>query len=361
MPENSFSAINNSFDLRWAGYKRSVGSRAKCLSHPRLSFRSSENSITSKMALKTLFFLSSLLAFLSSVNALIIKPGICPTGQLTLNTQCCGFFALAKDLQNSLFHNECNTDAREALRLAFHDAMGKADGSIITFASTELAYEANDDTGVSDIVEALTPFVAKYDVSPGDLIFLAAAVGLANCKGAPRIEFFAGRAPPAGPAPDGTVPLPTGKSIASSTQSILTRTFPIDSVTTIIGKYAAAGFSTQDIVTSLASHSVAAGDALGGAPFDSSPEAFDAQFFVETQLDDVIPGEARLPSDAALARDSRTACAWQEFVTDQFGMRAKFANFMARLQVVGIDRNKLTDCSEVVPCMYRAIFCKTES
>lgn len=163
------------------------------------------------MATRTLLFLSALLVSISSVNALIIKPGICPTGELTLDTQCCGFFALTNDLQNNLFHHECGVAAREALRLVFHDAMSKADGSIITFASTELAYAANADNGVSDIVDELTPFVSKYNVSSGDLVALAAAVGLANCKGAPRIEFKAGRAPPAGPAPDGTVPLPTGK------------------------------------------------------------------------------------------------------------------------------------------------------
>lgn len=163
------------------------------------------------MAARTLLFLSALLASLSSINALIIKPGLCPNGEPTLNTQCCGFFALTNDLQNNLFHHECGVPAREALRLVFHDAMGKADGSIITFASTELAYAANADNGVSDIVDELTPFVSKYNVSSGDLVALAAAVGLANCKGAPRIEFKAGRAPPTGPAPDGVIPLPGGK------------------------------------------------------------------------------------------------------------------------------------------------------
>ena len=80
-------------------------------------------------------------------------------------------------------------------------------------------------------------------------------------------------------------------------------------------------------------HSVAAADhidpTLEGVPFDSTPSTFDSQFFIEVQLrgtgfpgtsgnlgeaESPLAGELRLQSDNDLARDSRTACAWQSFV-----------------------------------------------
>ena len=66
-----------------------------------------------------------------------------------------------------------------------------------------------------------------------------------------------------------------------------------------------------------------------GTPFDSTPSAFDAQFFVETLLTGTLfpgngsnvgevmsplGGEFRLFSDNNIARDARTACEWQSFI-----------------------------------------------
>ena len=86
----------------------------------------------------------------------------------------------------------------------------------ITFASTELTFANNNDGGVEDIVTNLTPFVSKYNITPGDLIYFASAVGISNCPGAPKLTFLAGRPDPTGPAPDGTVNSPTGKQYNSS-------------------------------------------------------------------------------------------------------------------------------------------------
>ena len=116
-----------------------------------------------------------------------------------------------------------------------------------------------------------------------------------------------------------------------------------------------AGFSSDELIALLASHSLAAADGIGGplhgAPFDSTPGQFDSQFFVETLLDEILPGAVRLPSDSNLARDSRTACTWQGFVEDESGMRSAFAAAMAKLAVVAQPSN-LIDCTEVIPGMY---------
>ena len=82
-------------------------------------------------------------------------------------------------------------------------------------------------------------------------------------------------------------------------------------------------------------HTIAAADhvdpSIPGTPFDSTPELFDSQFFIETQLrgtsfpgtpgnqgevESPLAGELRLQSDSELARDSRTACEWQSFVSE---------------------------------------------
>jgi hypothetical protein len=47
-------------------------------------------------------------------------------------------------------------------------------------------------------------------------IQFAAAVGISNCIGGPRLEFSLGRPPPVGPAADLTVPEPFGKASHSS-------------------------------------------------------------------------------------------------------------------------------------------------
>jgi manganese peroxidase len=60
-------------------------------------------------------------------------------------------------------------------------------------------------------------------------------------------------------------------------------------------------------------------------------------------------GEMRLQSDFALAHDSRTACFWQEFVNQQEFMASSFKAAMAKLAVLGHNRNSLIDCSDVVP------------
>ena len=91
---------------------------------------------------------------------------------------------------------------------------------------------------------------------------------------------------------------------------------------------------TDPVLTQmLSSHTVAAADhvdpSIPGTPFDSTPELFDTQFFIETQLrgtsfpgtggnqgevESPLAGEIRLQSDAELARDSRTACEWQKMI-----------------------------------------------
>ncbi|KAF4563214.1 Versatile peroxidase vpl2 [Pleurotus pulmonarius] len=291
------------------------------------------------------------------------KRATCSGGRTTAHASCCVWFDVLDDIQENLFDGaECGEEVHESLRLTFHDAIGfspklflqgkfgglGADGSIMAHSEIETAFPAN--LGVDEIIEAQRPFAIKHKVSFGDFIQFAGAVGVSNCAGGARIPFHAGRLNISLPSPDLLVPEPS------------------DSVDTILARMGDAGFSPNEVVDLLISHTVAAQDnvdpTIPGTPFDSTPSSFDAQFFVETLLKgsitpgngtnrgqslSPIPGEFRLTSDFLLARDARTACEWQSFITDHAAMVTKFEKVMDKMSTLGQIRALLTDCSDVIP------------
>nr|BAU36969.1 manganese peroxidase [Pholiota nameko] len=295
----------------------------------------------------------------TQINAALTKRVTCATGQVTAHEACCALFPIVDKLQSDLFDGaECGEEAHSALRIAFHDAIGfsvhggkggGADGSILVFNSTELAFHANG--GIDDIVAGQFPVFKEIGVlTAGDLLPPSGAVGTANCPGAPRLQFMFGRPPPKAPAPDLTVPEPT------------------DTVTAILERFGDAGFSAQEAVALLSSHTIAAADVVDvtipGTPFDSTVGTFDTQVFLEvllkgrsfpgngSQAGEVLSplaGEMRLQSDFRISQDPRTACLWQAMVNDQQRMTSQFKAAMAKLQVLGQDTRKLIDCSDVVP------------
>lgn len=189
---------------------------------------------------------------------------------------------------------------------------------MIIFDEIETAFAANN--GIDDSVDALSPFLATHPgITAGDLIQFAGAVGITNCPGAPRLEFFAGRPNATIPAEDGTVPKPE------------------DNIAKIFLRMADAGFSPIELVHLLASHSIARSDHVDptkdAVPFDSTPFTFDSQFFLEVLLKGTgfpgsanntgevesalaAQGEMRLQSDFAISRNILTACEWQSLVSE---------------------------------------------
>ncbi|EIW55249.1 manganese peroxidase isozyme MP2 [Trametes versicolor FP-101664 SS1] len=317
------------------------------------------------MAFKMLASFVSLLAALQVTNGALTRRVACPDGVNTAsNAACCALFPVLEDIQKNLFDGgECGEEVHESLRLTFHDAIGispkiaatgsfgggGADGSIAIFDDIEPNFHANN--GVDDIIEAQAPFIAAHNLTTADFIQFAGAIGVSNCPGAPRLDVFVGRKDATQPAPDGTVPE------------------PFDSVDSILARFDdAGGFSAAEVVALLASHTIAAADhvdpTIPGTPFDSTPELFDTQFFIETQLkgtafpgtsgnqgelESPLAGELRLQSDGLLARDSRTACEWQSFVDNQAKLQSAFKAAFKKMTILGSDINDLVDCSEVVP------------
>ncbi|KAJ7192621.1 manganese peroxidase 1 precursor [Mycena pura] len=315
-----------------------------------------------------------LAALATASNAALTRRVVCPDGHTVSNEACCALFPVLEDLQTTVFDSGCGDAAHAALRVSFHDAIGfsksqpslgtGADGSILIFAETELSYDAN--LGIADAFNVEVPFIMKHNISVADLydlqhvyvfptyiypsIQFSAAVSLTHCPGVVRPTFMFGRVDAKSPAPDGTVPE------------------PFQSVQQILARMADAGFTPAEVVALLASHSIAGADdvdpTMEGVPFDSTPSVFDTQFFVETQLrgtlfpgtggnqgevESAIAGELRLQSDSNFARDSATACLWQENVNNQAHMASSFQLAFAKMQVLGQDTSKMVDCSEVIP------------
>ncbi|PSS35496.1 hypothetical protein PHLCEN_2v1551, partial [Hermanssonia centrifuga] len=159
-------------------------------------------------------------------------------------------------------------------------------------------------------------------------IQFAGAVGVANCLGAPQLPVFIATQP----APDKTVPE------------------PFDTVDSILARFADAGnFTTQEVVWLLASHSIAAQDhvdpTIPGTPFDSTPEVFDTQFFVETQLRGTLfPGtggnqgevESPLLGEFRLQSDSESR------------LQTLFTAAFRKMTILGSSEADLIECSEVI-------------
>ncbi|THH17334.1 hypothetical protein EW146_g3451 [Bondarzewia mesenterica] len=309
--------------------------------------------------IRTLFFG---LAFTSRVIDAALTPRVaCPDGINTaMDAKCCPLFELRDQLQQDFFEGDCDTETHGSLRLTFHDAIGfsltqdlggGADGSMLTFAPVETAYDAN--LGIDEIVNEQLGFIKTHNVtyiSHGDFVQFAAAVGLSNCPGAPTLDFFLGRPPAVKAAPDNTVPE------------------PFHTVDQILKRMGDAGFSPNEVVSLLASHSVATSkevdDTIPPLPFDSTPSTFDTQFFIETLLkgtmlpgsdgknlgqeESPFGGEIRITSDFLLARDNRTACHWQGMVKNQSKMQSSFKAAMLKLSLLGQNEDNLVDCSEVI-------------
>ncbi|KAJ7829319.1 heme peroxidase [Mycena olivaceomarginata] len=277
-------------------------------------------------------------ALLLSAVAAPMRRAACSNGRSAASETCCVWFDVLDDIQQNLY-------------LTFHDAIafsplltgqGKfgGDGSIMAHTNIELEDHANN--GVDEIIYHQRPFPLKHNVSFGDFIQFAGAVGVSNCPGSPRLEFLAGRANNSQPAPSGLVPE------------------PFDSADKIIARFADAGFAPNEIVDLLASHTVAAQDhvdeSLKGTPFDSTPwrtllkgTAFPGNGPNSGEVESPLAGEFRLQSDFELARDPRTACEWQSFVNDQNLMATNFRAAMSKMAILGQSRADLTDCSEVIP------------
>jgi cytochrome c peroxidase len=293
----------------------------------------------------------------------------CPgNNQIATNAACCVWFDVREDLLNNVFLNTCQDNVHGNVRLAFHDAAGfsqalldagefpggGADGSIISFASNEVNTVADDGSNpqldLAGPVQLSQAIAERHGVGFADVIQFGAALGLTLCPGGPVVPFVTGRPNATAASPPNLVALPD------------------QSVTVLLARMADLGnpgFSAQQVITLLGSHTAAGQNLVdpdfNGSPFDSTPFIWDNQVFLEVLLAPTVGAPAtsggqlqatqvmRLNSDSAFARDSRTACFWQQFVDNHDVLVQQFSEQMFRIGLIGQNENELIDCSEVIP------------
>ncbi|KJZ79178.1 hypothetical protein HIM_01329 [Hirsutella minnesotensis 3608] len=264
--------------------------------------------------------------------------------------KCCVWKYIADDMRNAMVGSagRCNSNARQAIRLGFHDAgtwskktgrQGGADGSIL------LARECDDrreNKGLREICAKMREWHDKYKqygIGVADLIQFSSTVGTVVCPLGPRVRSFIGRKDSHEPSPQGLLPPPTASADA------LISMFE-DKTITPAGLVALVGAHTT-------SQQRVVDPARAGDPQDSTPGVWDTLYFRETVSKDAPKKVFKFQSDINLANDPRTSGTWQAFsspIAGQISFNQAYAREYVRLSLLGVyNINELTECTHVLP------------
>ncbi|KAF1965292.1 heme peroxidase [Bimuria novae-zelandiae CBS 107.79] len=254
-----------------------------------------------------------------------IISGLLGTSCAAVKGVCPGeWWDLATDLQSWFIEEgECTDAARAAIRLAFHDCFpGTCDGSMIT---TDECGHRQENAQMLGICLELGARSQDYVLGAADTIQLAAAVGLASCSGGPVISFWAGR-------PDSFT-----ESLRSALPSAET------DAKTMVEMFAAKNFSKTELVALIGAHTI--GRKLDNKPMDTTINVWDNKFYTET-AEHSAP--ASVQADTYLAEAGETSGEWKHMGESQENFMSAFIPAMEKLSLMGNDRSKMVDCSEVV-------------
>lgn len=241
---------------------------------------------------------------------------------------------------------QCNDDARAAIRLAFHDCItwdqsqgstGGCDGSIVLAAGE---VERADNNGLQDIAGKMAALQQKYasdGVGVADLVQFAGSVAIASCPGGPQVRTLIGRKDSDVIAPD---QLPDVHGSADS----------------LLAFFEARGFNAFDLAALVGAHSTAkqffVDPSESGEPLDSTPGIWDVTFYSDTL--NPPDGVFVLPSDTKLANSDTVGPAFKGFIHNQQKWTGSFANAMARMALLGVPNvGSMVDCTSAVPANVR--------
>jgi hypothetical protein len=263
---------------------------------------------------------SVLLAFAATASSLGLAPrqySTCPPIWTTVASDLKGVF------------RGCGREAHGAIRAPFHDCINNGcDGSLITQGECD----RSENAGLADTCKLLLSWTNKYNVSAADMIQFAAATAIAVCPLGPRVQALVGRR-------DGTQPAPEGQIPGSR-----------DPVPKILGAFAAKGFSPEDLVALLGTHSVAVqvsdDPSQAGKSLDTTPSVYDTKFYQET-IDGTAP--YTLQSDKKLSKSEVTSHTWSNFASSTDEWSSAFVSAWDRFAVIGNDVGSLVDCTSVIP------------
>lgn len=192
---------------------------------------------------------------------------------------------VAKELSSTF--STCGREAHGAIRAPFHDCINNGcDGSLIL--TDECSRSENG--GLTFICGILLDLTNKYKVSAADMIQFAAAYAISACPLGPNVRALVGR---------------TDSSVAAPLNSMPSSK---DSVDSILAAFKARGFSSDDVVALLGTHSVAiqvvTDPNKAGRPLDSTPAVCDTKFYSETQAG---TAPSSLDSDLRMSNDTQVS------------------------------------------------------
>jgi catalase (peroxidase I) len=235
----------------------------------------------------------------------------------------------------------CNSFARGAVRLGFHDAgawqkgldYGGADGSIIL--TDELSRPVNN--GLQEIAAVQVGWYNKYkqyNVTAADLIQMGATVATVVCPLGPRIRSFVGRKDSPKPSMDGLLP-DVNAPADSLIQLFEAKTIKPHGLAALVGAHTTSQqrfFKPERALD----------------PQDSTPGVWDVLFYGQTLNPNAPKRVLKFPSDVVLSTHPRIAEEWKEFAGPggQDHWDDDFAKEYVRLSMLGLSNiNSLTECT----------------
>ncbi|GAB1317959.1 hypothetical protein MFIFM68171_08169 [Madurella fahalii] len=262
---------------------------------------------------------------------------------------CCLWKYIADDMAAAFTDTstgECNTLARQAIRLGFHDAAtwsktaggGGADGSIILADE----WKRTENLGVEVIAAQMKEWYRKWHghgAGMADLIQMSANVAAVSCPLGPRTRSFVGRNDSSIPAPEGRLP-----EVTDDAETLVAlfedKTVVLGELIALIGAHTTSRQSFVDI-------------SRPEAPQDTTPGVWDVSWYNETISDNPSPDIFIFESDLALARYPGAEVFWTTFanpVNNQGAWNNGYAGAYVRLSVLGVEHiNNLVECTGVLP------------
>ncbi|KAH8827868.1 heme peroxidase [Flagelloscypha sp. PMI_526] len=201
-------------------------------------------------------------------------------------------------------------------RKAAGQVNGGPDGSLL-WDPEEVNRPENN--GLQAIVSSLTGLPAKYGVSHGDVLQLAGTLGAVACPGGPQIKTYIGRAPADHVNPDGLLPD--------------TR----DTVPNLVARFADQGFSVRELMALIGAHTA------GRQRFVELIQS--GNTFDTTYRQTANPSD----SDRANGLFPTTSKDYSRFIGKQDNWAREYADAHEKMSLLGLDKNSLTDCTEIMP------------
>ncbi|KAH7308168.1 peroxidase [Stachybotrys elegans] len=268
---------------------------------------------------------------------------------------CCVWHHIADDLEN-LFRGEsgrCNKFARQAVRIAFHDAGtwskatahqgGGADGSII-LSPDEMTRIEN--SGMSEVAAHYMRIYHRYHVDLGfrsvsmaDLLQFGSSVATVVCPLGPRVRTWVGRQDSNASAPHNLLPNPFGDA-ASIIELFQNKTISPRGLIALLGSHT----TSQQHFTNFS---------RPGDPQDSTPGVWDNLYFRETLGSVAVPERVyHIPADSNLAQHDTTRAGFEMYGRrgGQKQWNSDYARESIRLGLLGVNNiNTMTECTRVLP------------